>query len=80
VTFDVQPSALTVTLGLGLGFDTFADRWQPFTLGAGPAGGDVARLSDDDRDALAARCAGLLGPPPFEVRAAAWAVTARAGS
>jgi SAM-dependent methyltransferase len=73
---DVQPSAITVRLG----FDTFAEWWEPYTFGVGPAGGYVARLSDDDRDALAARCADLLGPPPFEVRASAWAVTARAGS
>ena len=52
---------------------------QPgFTFGVGPAGGYVGRLSDADRDALAARCAEVLGPPPFEVRASAWAVTARA--
>ena len=73
---DAQTSTLTVTLG----FDTFADWWEPYTFGVGPAGGYVARLSDDGREALAARCAALLGPPPFEVRASAWAVTARAGS
>jgi SAM-dependent methyltransferase len=71
---DVQPSALTVTLR----FDTFADWWEPYTFGVGPAGGYVGRLSDTDREAVAARCAALLGPPPFEVRATAWAVTARA--
>ena len=72
----MQTSTLTVTLG----FDSFADWWEPYTFGVGPAGGYVARLSDDGREALAARCAALLGPPPFEVRASAWAVTARAGS
>jgi len=71
---DVRSSALTLTLG----FDSFADWWEPFTFGVGPAGGYVGRLSDADRDALAARCAEVLGPPPFEVRASAWAVTARA--
>ena len=71
---DVRSSALTVTLG----FDSFADWWEPFTFGVGPAGGYVGRLSDADRDALAARCAEVLGPTPFEVRASAWAVTARA--
>ena len=73
---DVRPSVMTVTSG----FDTFADWWEPYTFGVGPAGGYVAQLSDAGRDALAARCADLLGPPPFEVRASAWAVTARAGS
>ena len=70
---DVRPSAMTVTSG----FDTFADWWEPYTFGIGPAGAYVAQLSDDGREALAARCAALLGPPPFEVRASAWAVTAR---
>ena len=70
---DVEPSVLTVRLA----FDTFADWWDPFTLGVGPAGVYVGRLSPGDRDALAARCAELLGPPPFEVRASAWTVRAR---
>ena len=70
---DVEPSVLTVRLE----FDTFADWWDPFTLGVGPAGVYVGRLSPGDRDALAARCAELLGPPPFEVRASAWTVRAR---
>ena len=70
---DVRPSDMTVTSG----FDTFADWWEPYTFGIGPAGAYVAQLSDDGREALAARCAALLGPPPFEVRASAWAVTAR---
>lgn len=70
---DVRPSAMTVTSG----FDTFADWWEPYTFGIGPAGAYVAQLSDDGREALAARCAAVLGPPPFEVRASAWAVTAR---
>ena len=42
---DVRPSVLTVTSG----FDTFADWWEPYTFGVGPAGVYVAQLSDDGR-------------------------------
>ena len=70
---DVESSTLTVTLR----FDTFGDWWEPYTFGVGPAGAYVGRLSEADRAALAARCAELLGPPPFDVRASAWAVRAR---
>jgi SAM-dependent methyltransferase len=69
---DVHPSALTVTLR----FDTFAEWWEPYTLGVGPAGEYVARLSASRRAAVADRCAELLGPPPFEVQATAWAIRA----
>jgi SAM-dependent methyltransferase len=70
---DVMPSVLTVRLS----FDTFADWWDPFTLGVGPAGVYVGRLPEAERHALAARCAVLLGPAPFELSASAWAVRAR---
>jgi SAM-dependent methyltransferase len=73
---DVRASTLTVTSR----FDSFADWWEPYTFGIGPAGGYVGRLSEDGQEALAARCAALLGPPPFEIRAVAWTVTARGGS
>ena len=71
---DVEPSVLSVQLR----FDTFADWWDPFTLGVGPAGVYVARLPETDRHALAAHCAVLLGPAPFELRVSAWAVRGRA--
>jgi SAM-dependent methyltransferase len=68
----IVPSKLTVTVR----FPTFADWWDPFTLGVGPAGAHVARLDDAGRNDLRARCAELLPPPPFDVTASAWCVQA----
>ncbi len=58
---------------------TFGDWWEPFTLGVGPAGAYVASLAPDRRELLRARCRELLGSGPFQIRAAAWAVTCRPG-
>ena len=71
---DPDESVLTVTVA----FPSFADWWAPFLLGVGPAGAYVARLDGADRDALRDRCAELLPAAPFEVRASAWTVFARA--
>lgn len=70
----IVPSTLTVTVP----FMTFADWWDPFTLGVGPAGAYVTTLDDAARDILRARCAQLLPPAPFDVMASAWSVQARA--
>ena len=70
---EVRESRLSVTVR----FPTFADWWEPFTLGVGPAGGLVARLDDRERARLAGRCAELLPPAPFEIDASAWAVQGR---
>lgn len=70
----VEPSTLTV----GVRFATFADWWEPFTLGVGPAGAYVAQLDEPRREALRTRCAQGLPRAPFEVGAAAWCVRARA--
>ncbi|MGH3507297.1 MAG: class I SAM-dependent methyltransferase [Nocardioidaceae bacterium] len=67
---EVRQSRLTVTVQ----FPTFADWWEPFTLGVGPAGGLVARLDDRERARLAGRCKELLPPAPFEIAASAWTV------
>src|SRR4051794_10613450 len=69
----------TGTLTLRLHFETFEEWWHPFTLGVGPAGDYVQRLDQPRRDALAARCAEVLGPAPFEIGATAWSVRATAG-
>jgi SAM-dependent methyltransferase len=71
---DIEPTSLTVTVR----FATFADWWEPFTLGVGPAGAHVAQLDQAQRDVLRGRCAQLLPPAPFEVAASAWCVRARA--
>jgi SAM-dependent methyltransferase len=70
----IDPSKLSVTVP----FATFADWWEPFTFGVGPAGDHVAGLDDAGREALRARCEQLLPPAPFEVAASAWCVRARA--
>jgi len=56
---------------------TFADWWEPFTLGVGPAGGFASTLAPEALEAIRARCEELLPPPPFVVTASAWAVRGR---
>lgn len=70
---DLVPSTITATVQ----FATFADWWEPYTLGVGPAGAYVAQLDDSRRDRLRARCAELLPAAPFEVNASAWCVHGR---
>lgn len=69
----IRPSTLTVTVR----FDSFADWWEPFTLGVGPAGDYVARLDEARCGDLRARCEAVLPPAPFTVAASAWYVQAR---
>jgi ubiquinone/menaquinone biosynthesis C-methylase UbiE len=72
---DLDSTTLTVHLALA----DFNDWWEPFTLGVGPAGDYVARLDDEGRERLKARCAQLFPPSgPFEVAASAWTVLGRA--
>jgi len=70
----VESALLTVRLR----FTTFAEWWQPFTLGVGPAGDYVAGLDETGRAGLAAACVRRLPPAPFEVSATAWCIRARA--
>ncbi|MEO6143500.1 MAG: methyltransferase domain-containing protein [Dermatophilaceae bacterium] len=70
----IEPTTLTVKVG----FATFDDWWQPFTLGVGPAGVHVDRLDAEQREILRSRCERLLPQAPFEVAASAWCVRARA--
>jgi SAM-dependent methyltransferase len=70
----IEPTSLTVTVR----FARFADWWEPFTLGVGPAGAYVTQLDEARREALRARCAELLPPAPFQLAASAWCVRARA--
>jgi len=69
---DIESTTLTVRVS----FSTFADWWEPYTFGVGPAGGYVAGLDESARERLRARCAELLPHPPFEVAAVAWCVRA----
>jgi SAM-dependent methyltransferase len=72
---DIEATSLTVTVR----FATFAEWWEPYTLGVGPAGAYVAAQADPTkRDHLRARCSELLPTAPFEIPASAWCVRARA--
>jgi SAM-dependent methyltransferase len=70
-----EDTALTVRAS----YASFEDWWEPFTLGVGPAGVYVASLAAGQRAALCERCRQQLGPPPVEVSAMAWAVSAHPG-
>lgn len=67
-----RSSTLTVTTR----YSSFDDWWTPYTLGAGPAGEYVARLTEPARERLRQRCAARLPSAPFELTATAWCATA----
>ena len=69
---EVESAALVVRIG----FASFDDWWEPYTLGVGPAGSYVAGLDPPHREALRARCQELLPVGPFETTALAWAAKA----
>ena len=54
-------------------YERFADWWEPFSLGVGPAGAAYAGLSEEQRAELAERCRQLVGSPPFVLESVAWA-------
>jgi len=57
-------------------YEDFADFWEPFPIGPGPAGRYCAGLSPERRDALAQACHRRLGSPGgrFTLSARAWFV------
>lgn len=65
------------TLTVRVGFATFIDWWEPFTLGVGPAGAYVTQLDARRRSDLKLACAKLLPPAPFDIDASAWTVLGR---
>ncbi|MEP6851980.1 MAG: class I SAM-dependent methyltransferase [bacterium] len=69
----VESTRLSVTVEVA----SFADWWEPFTLGVGPAGAYVASLENERRDALADRCRQLLPDEPLDISAAAWTAFGR---
>ena len=56
---------------------SFAEWWEPFTLGVGPAGAYTAGLDPERRAALKERCRQLLPATPFELSARAWTARGR---
>ncbi len=70
---DVEEVALTVHVH----HETFEEWWEPYTLGVGPAGAYVVRLSQERRAELRARAAARL-EAPFTIEARAWSARGRA--
>jgi SAM-dependent methyltransferase len=71
----IESTVLTVRVG----FASFDDWWEPFTLGVGPAGDYVARLGTTRRDELRRQCAELVPrESPFDITASAWTALGRA--
>lgn len=70
---DVEETPLVIDTA----FSSFADYWEPFLAGQGPAGAWVASLTPEQQEALASRLRARLipdGDGPFVLRARAWAV------
>jgi SAM-dependent methyltransferase len=68
----IESSRLTVSVSMG----SFAEWWEPYTLGVGPSGAYVVGLDEARRDELMRRCEEILPPAPFDVHASAWCVRA----
>ncbi len=70
-----MPGAQSATLEVSVGYPTFEEWWEPFTLGVGPAGAHVGALAPADVARLRERCRELLPAPPFVIGARAWTAT-----
>lgn len=70
----IEPGMLSVVVR----YASFADWWEPYTFGVGPAGDYVAALDERGREELRGRCEAQLPAAPFEVAASAWCVVAHA--
>jgi SAM-dependent methyltransferase len=66
---DIEHGELAVTVTS----PTFDDWWEPYMLGVGPTGGQLALLDEDRRRAVRGRCHDLLGDGPITTTATAWA-------
>jgi SAM-dependent methyltransferase len=66
---EVEETRLDVTVG----FTSFDDWWEPYTMGVGPAGDYVAGLGPEGAAALAEDCRATLPEGPFELTVSAWA-------
>jgi ubiquinone/menaquinone biosynthesis C-methylase UbiE len=66
------------TISVTTRYASFADWWEPFTFGVGPAGDYLASLSAPRRAALREHCQRQLPAGPIEVHATAWAVVGQA--
>jgi SAM-dependent methyltransferase len=71
---DIESSTLVIRVG----FASFAQWWEPFLLGVGPAGAYLGQLDPPRLAALRDHCAEVLPTPPFTVEASAWCVVGQA--
>jgi SAM-dependent methyltransferase len=72
---DIEDSTLEVTVGL----DGFEDWWEPYTMGVGPSGDYVARLSPERVERLRAAAKERVPDGPFELTVSAWAARGTVG-
>ncbi|WP_237740740.1 hypothetical protein [Crystallibacter crystallopoietes] len=70
----IEEERLTVTVA----FEGFADWWEPYTLGVGPAGEYLRGLDAGRRREVMDRCAALLPDGAFELAPSAWFVRGHA--
>ena len=66
---DVTGTELTVVVPHG----SFDEWWDPYTLGVGPPGQQLAALDDADRERVREAARRLLPPAPFSLTVTAWA-------
>jgi SAM-dependent methyltransferase len=71
---DIVDDAVEFTVPMA----TFEEWWEPFTLGVGPMGDYVARLSPEARERLREGCRARMPQAPFAVTARVRAVRGRA--
>jgi hypothetical protein len=71
---DVEDSRLDLTVG----FASFEDWWEPYTMGVGPAGDYVAGLDAEGVSRLSDACRERLPEGPFELTVSALATRGRA--
>ena len=71
---DVDEVSLDVTVG----FTSFEDWWEPYTMGVGPAGDYVASLGPETVRRLSEACRARLPDGAFELTVSAWAARGRA--
>ena len=66
---EVEEAEVSATVG----YETFDEWWEPYTLGVGPAGAHAQSLGVKELAELRERCRQALPDPPFALTAYAWA-------
>ena len=71
---DVEAVEMPVTVTHG----SFEEWWEPYLMGVGPIGEEIAALDPSDRQRVEDLCRERLGAGPFDVTAVAYAARGRA--